>query len=170
MTMTLIGTANASGSSASFEFTSIPQTGTDLYLVISTRNAESGYFGYAYVGFNGSTSNLTMRRLRGNGSSVSSGTNTDLEMAANASGTTSNTFNSAEAYIPNYTGSTNKSVSFDWVMENNVTEAYQQINAGLWSNTAAITSIQIYGFTNFAVGSTASLYTITKGSGGATVS
>lgn len=150
------------GGQSSINFTNIPQTFTDLQLVLSTRNADSGYFGYIGVGFNGVTTNLSQRRLRGNGSTASSGTNTYLEMAANASGTTANTFSNAQVYISNYAGSTNKSVSLDWVMENNVAEAYQQIAAGIWSSTAAITSIQVYGSSNFVQYSTATLYGVSK--------
>ena len=83
---------------------------------------------------------------------------------------TANTFNSTTFYIPNYAGSTNKSFSFDQVNENNTTAANQVLGSVLWSNTAAITSISLTspGY-NFVQYSTASLYGITKGSGGATV-
>jgi hypothetical protein len=56
-------------------------------------------------------------------------------------------------YIPNYTSSTNKSISFDIVSENNATLAYATLEAWLWSQTAAITSI---GFTGLYGGSIAS--------------
>jgi hypothetical protein len=87
--------------------------------------------------------------------------------------TTSNTFSSTQVYIPNYAGSTNKSVSIDHVTENNATNAYfSGIVAGLWSNTAAITSVKILDQDggSLVAGSTASIYGILKGSGGATVS
>ena len=71
-------------------------------------------------------------------------------------------------YIPNYTGSTNKSISVDSVTENNATNNLMNIQAGLWSNTAAITSILFTSDTagGFLAGSTISLYKITKGSDG----
>jgi len=43
------------------------------------------------------------------------------------------------------------------------------MTAGVWPQTAAITSVQILGVGNFEQNSTASLYLITKGSGGASV-
>jgi hypothetical protein len=121
--------------------------------------------------FNGLTTNLSSRVLAGGGSSAVSVTATQIEPVLSYSTDTANTFGSITAYIPNYAGSTNKSVSLDSVSENNATAAYQRITAGLWSSTAAITQIT---FTspdgNWATGSTASLYGVTKGSsGGVTV-
>jgi hypothetical protein len=80
---------------------------------------------------------------------------------------TANTFGNIQIYFPNYAGSTNKSYSVDSVTENNETVAYQTILAGLWSNTAAITTATFTAESgNFAIGSTISLYKITKGSDG----
>jgi hypothetical protein len=59
-------------------------------------------------------------------------------------GATASTFGNGEVYIPNYAGSTNKSMSADGVSENNGTEAYTDLIANLWSNTSAITSILLY--------------------------
>jgi hypothetical protein len=78
-----------------------------------------------------------------------------------SSSTTANTFGNFELYIPNYAGSTNKSVSSDYVNENNATGGISYgLLANLWSNTAAINaiSLSIYGGTNFAQYSTAYLY------------
>jgi hypothetical protein len=63
--------------------------------------------------------------------------------AFNPTDSTSNTFANTSLYIPNYAGATNKSYSMDAVTENNATLAGQTIGAALWSNTAAITSIEI---------------------------
>ena len=167
MTMQLIETKTLGAAAASIEFTSIPQDGTDLYAVISTRSTISGVGDVIYVRPNGSSANLLGRRLQGNGSAASSGTSSDVDFVINASSATSNTFGNASLYIPNYAGSTNKSMSSDSVNENNATESYQRIHAGVWSDTAAITSL---GFTilsgNLVAGSTISLYKITKGSDG----
>jgi hypothetical protein len=168
MTMTLIETKTLASAAASIEFTSIPQDGTDLVVLVSGRSARALVIDGVGVYFNGSTTGYTGRRLFGSGSSVGSDT-TYLGMpwmtAANA---TSNTFGNAAIYIPNYTGSTNKSFSIDGVGENNATDTYQGIGAGLWSNTAAITSLAITGetSTNLQIGTTISLYKITKGSDG----
>jgi hypothetical protein len=87
----------------------------------------------------------------------------DFALINNQSGSTANTFASGEIYIPNYAGSTNKSISADTAGEANTTVAYAQISAELWSNTSAITSITIYSNVgNLAQYTTATLYGIKK--------
>ena len=173
MSMTLISTVTVgSGGAASIAFSSIVGTATDLLLVINARSNRSLTEDGCLISFNGSTSSFTGRTLRGSGSGVSSFTTTRLLGDINGATTTSNTFANLSVYIPNYAGSTNKSFSVDSVSEANATQAWQYIIAGLWSNTAAITSVTLTpeSGTAFVENSTASLYTITKGSGGATVS
>lgn len=181
MSMTLISTVSIITSGVGgIDFTSIPATYTDLLCVVSGRSASGGSsVADILIRFNDVTSGYTERYLLGNGSSASSGSftgNGDLILKGGIAGSTStsNTFGNASIYIPNYAGSTNKSVSTDAVNENNATTANQNIQASLWSNTAAITKIRIGVFegsgVNFVSGTTASLYGILKGSGGATVS
>lgn len=175
MSITLIQTVTVgSGGAASIDFTSIPGTYTDLMIVMSARNTNAVASYYSVIKFNGSATSFTNRSLGGNGSSAYSFT-TPGNFAGEMSGAsaTSNTFGNGTIYIPNYAGSSNKSFSIDAVSENNGTTAQQDIGAGLWSNTAAITSITLTpdGGYNYAQYSTASLYGITKGSsGGVTVS
>jgi hypothetical protein len=158
-------TVGAAGAS-SVEFSGIPQTGyTDLVVKVSARGTESSVYAGIYVSFNGTAYNSTGRFIEGDGSSASSGTfsNGAISFIAGATAT-SNTFGSTELYIPNYTGSTNKSYSSDGVGENNATLALAQLNAGLWSNTAAITSITLdaYLSNTFVQGSTFYLYGVAK--------
>jgi len=140
----------------------IPQTYTDLKIVMSGRNTAAS--GLVYFSFNGNTSNRSSRLLYGSGSGTSSVTydNTDPRaMIMNESGYTANTFSSGEMYIPNYTGSNFKSFSADSVQETNATTAFSYAMAGLWSNTAAITTITLSTPTgSFAEGSTFYLYGI----------
>lgn len=171
-TMTLISTVTVgSGGASSISFASIPSTYTDLVLLMSGRSTTSNIQGQSIrVNSNASTI-YSFRRMEGSGSGVSSDSNTlDFLPAGTIAGTaqTANTFNNSSIYFPNYAGATNKSISADNVSENNATQAYQQLLAGLWANTAAITSITI--FADYAQYSTASLYGILKGSGGASVS
>jgi len=101
--------------------------------------------------------------LQGSGSAASSNSNTtNIRAVTDEDNATANTFGSWEAYVPNYTLSNNKSVSLDSVMENNATAAEQNLVAGLWSNTAAITSIKLLPLngTAFKQYSTATLYGI----------
>jgi hypothetical protein len=167
--MKLIETKTLVSAAASIEFTSIPQTFTDLLLLVSARSTTaSGSYTATFLRFNGSSSNLSQRRLYGNGSSVGSDNEANIIVTVPRAGATSNTFSSNTIYIPNYTGSTNKSVSIDNVTENNASLVLTDITAGLWSNTAAITTITLAADSTFVAGSTISLYGITKGSDGVT--
>jgi hypothetical protein len=168
--MTLIETKVLGAAAASIEFTSIPQTFTDLVVLASlktTRPVEPN--DGLLVKPNSTASGYTFRRLGGTGSTVftSSGSTAQSALIA-AAGVTADTFGNLSIYIPNYAGSTNKSWSGDSVYENNATVANQVIFANLLSNTAAITSLLFESDTssNFISGSTISLYGITKGSDG----
>lgn len=147
---------------ANIEFTSIPSGYTDLKVLVSGRSSTTTT-GIDAI-FNGSTSSYTNRRLYGTGSSTgsdSSATTYISNTMINDSSYTANVFGNGEIYIPNYTSSNFKSVSVDGVSENNATVALAMITAGLWSNTAAITSILLRPNSgNFATNTTATLYGI----------
>jgi hypothetical protein len=137
----IASTTVGSGGAATIDFTSIPSTYTDLCVKASIRL--TGADDYFVIQFNSSSSSYTIRVLEGSGSSVSSGSNTILYSRATKSTQTASTFGSAEIYVPNYAGSTNKSLSMDSTQENNATASAMTLGAGLWSNTAAITSISL---------------------------
>jgi hypothetical protein len=155
-----------SGGTASIDFSSIPQTYTDLMAVISLRGVNSAgpesYF--AYASFNGLTTNRTYRRLEAYGGGVGSDSGSNYPVSvAGGTLTTANTFSSGTFYIPNYSSTTvNKSYSTEWASENNSTTAYDiGFIAGLWSATSAITSMSItLSGSNLAQYSTAYLYGI----------
>lgn len=155
-----------SGGAASMAFSSIPSTYTDLLLKISGRDDRAGVTANAInLSFNGSTSNFTYRVLEGNGATAASGSGSTSWGATNVGpSATASTFSNCEIYIPNYAGSNNKSFSSDFVTENNATTAFTDLLAGLWSQTAAITSITLTPNTgsNFAQYSTAYLYGISN--------
>ena len=157
-----IATQNGSGASATIEFLSIPADYTDLMLVYSLRSDTGGNTEF-FLKLN--STNPTHRKLRGNGASVLS--NTESFQIASATGQTANTYGNGQIYIPNYTGTTQKSASVDNVTENNATTAYQSIIAALYNVTTAVTSIQVtdrYG--NWTTASSVSLYGILAGSDG----
>ena len=145
-TYTLIASSTVgSGGAANIEFTSIPQTYTDLLVLASARSTRnSDTVDDLVIRFNGSTTSYTSKRLYGTGSSVVSDSPTDIRGFAVADNSTGSTFSNNQFYIPNYTSnSTYKSVSVDGVNENNATTAYSVLDAGLWSNNSAITSITL---------------------------
>jgi hypothetical protein len=156
-----------SGGASAIEFTGIPQTYTDLQLKFSGR-ATSGSFVFndLTLVFNGSDANKTGRLLLGDGTSAASYSYSEIYSWQTTQAATANTFSNTDIYIPNYTSSNNKSVSIDGATENNGTTAYAYLFAGLWSNTAPITSIRLRfsggGGGVFAQHSTATLYGIRK--------
>ncbi len=156
----LLETIELTQTAASVTFDNIPQTGyTDLKIVWSGRLSDASTATYCKLTFNGSASNFTAKRLAGSGSAVSSGNLPQWSGTAPGANATSNTFSNVEFYIPNYTSSNYKSYSLDTVTENNATEAYAELGAGLWSDTAAITSITLTGNAgSFVANSTFSLY------------
>jgi hypothetical protein len=168
MALQLVSTVTVgSGGAASIEFTGIAGTGKDLLLLTSLRNTRSEIQDNFYLRLNNNTgTNYNKRRLTGYNSAVqtSSETASDLfqvEVMIPGTLATSNTFGNHSVYITNYAGSANKSLSFDGVSENNATTAAPGIAAGSWSQTSAITSIQLLQFGgNFAEHSTASLYIV----------
>lgn len=159
-----ITTVTVTGATAaSVEFTSIPATYTDVLVLASLRSNEAQIETNATISFNGSGSNKSARTLYGggSGSGVSYTYASEIYLWLSGGNSTASTFGNALIYIPNYAGSTNKSLSIDSVMENNATTSSMAMTAGLWSNTAAITSITITcGGGSFVTNSTATLYGI----------
>jgi hypothetical protein len=160
-------TTVGSGGTANITFSSIPATYTDLAILVSLRSNNSAVFDNVKITFNNNTSSYNYRSLNGNGSAASSDSFTSdpadkIIGIINGDTSTASTFGSLYVYIPNYAGSTNKSLAIDSVSENNATTAYARIAANLWSNTAAITSIKLepYAGTSFNQHSTATLYGI----------
>ena len=154
-----------SGGAASITFSAIPQTFTDLVILLSDRSSRSATNDGVEIKLNGATP--TGRRLYGSGSSVVS--DTSPEPLDGGSTTTANTFSNIQIYIPNYASTTQfKSFSADGVFENNATTAFQSIIAGLYSSNTAVTSVTLSLDTGplFVEHSSASLYGITAGSDG----
>jgi hypothetical protein len=164
-----------SGGTATISFNSIPQTYTDLLIVLAGRSdAANPYVG---VKFNGSSSSDYSRLwLYGDGSSRDTGSVTGVSSSTAAmliarSDATSNTFGNSQMYIPNYAITAAKNGSGENANENNATSAFASLTAMSRTTTDAVTSITFTpGSGNFAQYSSAYLYGITKGSGGATAS
>lgn len=168
-TYTLISSvAVGAGGTANITFSSIPATYTDLCVLVSARSAyTTTAYDHIKIEFNGSGGTAySTKMVYGTGSSaLSANTSGDPTISwsyiSNDSATTS-TFGNVQIYIPNYAGSNNKSISSDSVSENNATSAIAALTAGLWANTAAITSIKLTtaSASNFMQYSNAYLYGI----------
>ena len=163
-TYTLISSNTLSASAASVTFSSIPSTYTDLVLRMSIRDNYSATSTAYNLKINGVTTTQSATRLYGTGSAVASNRQTALVdfYRMSAATSTANTFGSLELYIPNYAGSTNKPMSNFGVAETNATATEMGTEAFLWSNTAAITSLEVveYAGSTFASGSSFFLYGI----------
>jgi hypothetical protein len=173
-TMNLIAKQTiGAGGAASVTFSSIPQTFTDLKIVVSARSSASSKNTDCSVRIgNGSVSTSSIysyRELTGNGSSAFSGSGTSdkFNTIINAATSTSSTFSNFEVYLPNYTSSNNKSLSVDAVIESNENDAAIQVRlqAWLWANTSAINIIQLFpGSGSFVEFSEITLYGISSSS------
>jgi hypothetical protein len=153
-----------SGGASSIEFTGIDGTGQDLLILLSARSAASSVRNDVSVSFNGVTTNRSYRSLYAIGSATYASSGGQISTFAGATGAnaTSNTFANTSIYVSNYALAMPKSISLNAVTENNATEAWQEILAGLWNSTSAITSLTLTASgSTFVQYSTASLYKIT---------
>jgi hypothetical protein len=182
--MELIDVKTLSSAAGSITFSDIPQTYTDLKILVSARDDRDGQPNTdlsLQVGYNGTINTgsiYTNKQLYGNGStagSQSSSTTYAYLGMSNGPTSTANTFGNTEIYITNYASANNKSVSTDGVSENNATTAFAVLNANSIATSNPITDIKIsavYGSGNFQIGSTFYLYGIsnvtsgTKATGG----
>lgn len=160
-------------SAATIEATSISQAYDDLYIVASLRAGTGGGGGLdLYFTFNGSTTGYASRILSGNASStyVGTGGSSNILLGQFLNASTGDVFASLGIYIPNYTGSNYKTVTCEHVGENNNTTSLQHMIAGLWSNSAAITSIKFDPESTYLLArySSVTIYGITNGSDGTT--
>ena len=136
-TMTPIATITLTTATATVTFSNIPQTYTDLVLVIrATLSSSSGAMG---AQLNSDTaSNYSYTRLTGNGTTASSDRNTGLTFAA--LGTVSTTQNVSIINFQNYSNSTTYKTI---LVRNGIADVATYGIVDLWRNTAAITSILI---------------------------
>jgi hypothetical protein len=167
MSYTLIDRRELTSNASSISFENIPQNYIDLVILFSTRSTRDNPFitwNGGNLTFNNSSTGYSTRMVEGNGSSAYSQVNGvtsyfEYAIASPDSATTANTFSNGQIYISNYTSSSAKAISGDRVTENNATQASQLLVAGLWNNTAAITTITITeSDLQFAQGSSVSLY------------
>ena len=139
-----------SGGSAEIEFTSIPATYTDLKLVLSGRTTRSAAGEEIFIRVNGLTTGIYSSKLlyalSSGAASASQASATSLYGGTIPAATaTANTFGSLELYIPNYTSSNNKSLSYESLLENNSTLAYELwVGAFLVGTSSSISSINVY--------------------------
>lgn len=156
---------------------SIPGDYTDLCLKASLRSGRGETLDVVALRFNNQTStNTDCRQMIGFGSGSGytegrGGATTYIpSYGATGNSALANTFGNANFYIPNYATNRQKTVSIDWIFQNNTTSVWAGTTAGYWSDSSPITSIQlfpVFGGT-WLENSKVSLYGITAGSDGTT--
>jgi hypothetical protein len=159
-TMTLIASTTVATATSSIAFNSIPQTYTDLVMILSSRSTSANNWTSSYItGVNGSGRTINVRNLVADGSTVSSGTS--LLYTTQGNTWPANYFGSLKMYFPDYTNTTmNKSVTVDMTADGNGTGGQMFLGAGTIVLTAAISSFSIGNDANWAVNTTAYLYGI----------
>lgn len=160
-----IATTTLGSDQASYTFSSIPATYTDLILIVNMQSTYSGDAGNgARLQFNGDTgSNYSDTNLRGNGSSASSYRQSSVSsiqfglLPSSGGGTPAGTLGVGIAQIMNYANTT----TYKTVLgRTNNSFAFIEASAGLWRSTSAINSITYFGDGNIKAGSSLTLYGI----------
>jgi len=165
-TYTLIQAVTLTSAAATIEFTSIPQTYTDLLYKISARMSVDT--ASVFLRFNGTTTDGKTLWMDGDGTTATGNLDSSNQYGpvhgVVGSTKTASVFGNAEIYISNYTSNKHKSSSTDGVTEHNATATTMALGASRWANTAAITSIQLVSAAggNFVQYSTAYLYGISN--------
>jgi len=143
---------------ASVTFSSIPQTYTDLVLIVSAGLTSAG--NDLRLRFNSdSGANYSRTILYGNGASALSARNTGSDNIITASFGGLNSGSYATINVMNYSNTTTYKST---IQRGGYAGSIDSATAGLWRNTAAITSIEcgITAATTWVVGSTFTLYGI----------
>jgi hypothetical protein len=169
-TYELIASNTLTTSAASVTFSSIPATFTDLVFKGSVRSdgTPSSAQEFINIRFNGVSSAYSLTRIRTSGTPAAIASISQSNQAQHLSGlvasadATADTFGSYELYLPSYTVSQNKPSSAYGVTESNNTDLTIMILAQLWSNTAAVNSINFFPTfgSNWVSGSSFFLYGI----------
>lgn len=141
-------------------FTSIPQTYTDLMLVISSKSAAFQQIGYR---LNSNNTNIySQTQLGGTGSSaVSQRQSSETYAKLNWYGGSGNQWGVTTAHFMNYSNTTTFKTC---ISRGSALVEFNGVDAtvSLWRNTSAITAINVLGGggANFSIGSTFTLYGI----------
>lgn len=158
-----ISSTTLGSSAASVTFSSIPQTYTDLVLRFTAR-CDSGQTDFNLTINSDSSTAYSFTALYWGGTSIfnarsSNATSGALQLVADWSTATANTFGSAEIYLSNYTAAMSKAISQFSVTENNNTTAYGDVSALLYRSNTAISTLQLTPpGANIVAGSTFHLY------------
>ena len=152
-TMTPIATNTLTATGTTVTFSSVPQTYTDLTLIIA---GNVGTLDNNNISFNGdSGGNYSVTRMYGNGSAA--GSNRGSNLTAIQCGEIATSQSNDIIQILNYSNATTYKTL---VHRSNNTSQFLKTSVGLWRNTAAITSVTIYCGGIYQIGTSFTLYGI----------
>jgi hypothetical protein len=170
MTMQVIQRQELGATASAITFTSIPQTYTDLYVLVSVRSTAGSDDGLFFK-FNNTTANTSWRNLLGYGTGTAAQTGSGWLAGGGVLTGTASTFTNVGIYIANYASSNAKTAITDSVSPTESSTGYQFLVSNLWNDTTAINRIDFYLQTaSLTQYSSVTLYGITKGSNGVVVS
>lgn len=160
-----IGSAQVTNPSgeAYIEFASIPNTYTDLVIMMSIRSAASFVADDLYLTLNGSTSNMQWRRwysvqVSTQGSDSGTGNIVSAFPGANAP---ANMFGNLNLYLASYANTSYIKTNFSTaIVENTVQRGDNYMFSAYWNSTSAISTIRLSGAGNLVQHSMATLYGI----------
>lgn len=163
-TMILISSTTLSTTTATINFTSIPQTYTDLYLVISARTNRSFEWDNINITFN-NTGTRTWTYVEGDNSNVvfstTESSRNGVWAGCNGGTSTTATFGNCEILIPSYTSSYSKPfIGFGGAETASGTGVRRSLTGSRDTTTTAINSIAITATGSFVADSTFYLYGI----------
>ncbi len=170
ITHSLIASSTSSSGVSNVTFSSIPNTYTDLKLLISARTNRASNEDSVGIALNDTSGATSWILLFNSGNSLNSGTSTSLGYGAafagrvSAASTTTGEFSNLEIYLPNYTTSQNKTFSTTGGQESNDSNTYSTLLLSMRTLTSAVNQILIVpgNGTQFVAYSSFYLYGIKK--------
>ena len=157
-----IATQTLTGTVATVTFSSIPQTYTDLILVVQGRSSTGGASDVLNMTFNSNTGTVySYVRVMGDGSSASSGressvTSWRINYNLPGGGATANVFGLDTIQFLNYS---NTNIFKSAIWRSSPAQILSASSVNLFRSTSAITSIDLFlSIANFVSGSTFTLY------------
>ncbi len=155
----------AYATNGSANFYNIPQNYQDLYMCGQIRGVNGNTIEYGNIQLNSSSSNHSYTMLTGDGGSATSSRNTPVTGAfylglIPGGNSTAGVLGTYQIWILNYANtSTYKTVLWRLAADQNGS-GVTQMGVGLWSSTAAITAMNVFGSNGSGTGTTHSLYGI----------
>lgn len=156
-----IATQTVTSATGAVTFNSVPQTYTDLILVSSRQQASAARL---FLRFNNDTSSLYSDVwLTGEGANPFCGKDSNQSLISIGgiwNGTTTTTWATNITHIMNYTNTTTFKSTLTRDANDKNGSGTVEMMVGLYRSTSAITTVNVVGGSNFAVGSTFTLYGI----------